>query len=127
MLYQRDTEASDEFGWAVSLDQNISDDFGVFLRYGDNDGGLNSIERLLSMGISSLAPFGRKNDQAGVGISYTHPANSDLQDEYSADVYYRLQVTEDLELSADTQLILDPSASDQDVVAVFGVRARLLY
>jgi hypothetical protein len=42
-------------------------------------------------------------------------------------VYYRVQVTEGFELSGSTQFILDPSASEQDSVAVFGVRCRLLY
>lgn len=127
MVYQRDKEDTDEFGWALSFDQNITDSYGVFLRYGDNDGGINSIDRILSMGVSCLAPFGRKNDQTGAGVSYTHPTNDDLRDEYSAEVYYRLQVTEGFQLSADAQLILDPSASDRDVEAVFGLRARLLY
>jgi Carbohydrate-selective porin, OprB family len=127
MVYERDREDQNEFGWALSFDQNITENWGVFLRYGDNDGGINSIKRILSMGVSSLAPFGRKNDQAGIGVSYTHPTDSALRDEYSADVFYRLQATEGFELSADTQVIVDPSASDQDVVAVFGVRARLLY
>jgi hypothetical protein len=127
MVYERDLEDKDEFGWALSFDQNITDQWGVFLRYGDNDGGINSIKRILSMGISSLQPFGRKNDQAGIGVSYTHPTESALRDEYSADVFYRLQVTEGFELSADAQIIADPSASNQDVVGVFGVRARLLY
>ena len=127
MVYERDLENQNEFGWALSCDQNITDNWGVYLRYGDNDGGINQIKRILSLGVSSLAPFGRKNDQCGVGVSYTHPTSDDLRDEYSADVFYRFQVTEGFELSADTQLIADPSASDKEAVAVFGLRARLLY
>jgi carbohydrate-selective porin OprB len=127
MVYERDLEDQNEFGWALSCDQNITGNWGVFLRYGDNDGGINSIKRILSVGLSSLAPFGRKNDQAGVGINYTHPTDDTLRDEYAVDIFYRFQLTEGFELSADTQLIADPSASDNDAVAVFGLRARLLY
>ncbi len=127
MVYQRDLEDANEFGWALSCDQNITESYGLFLRYGDNDGGINSIDRILSTGISCLSPFGRNSDQAGIGVSYTHPASSELRDEYSSDVYYRMQVTEGFELSADAQLILDPSNSDNDAEAVFGVRARVLY
>jgi porin len=127
MLYQRDAETADELGWSLSADQNLSDTFGVFLRYGGNDGNLNSIEDLVSAGVSFLQPFGRKNDQAGIGVSYTHPSNADLRDEYSAEVYYRVQVTEGFELSGSTQLIIDPSDSDKDAVGVFGLRARVLY
>jgi len=127
MLYYRDREAGDELGWALSFDQNLSDQYGVFLRYGGNDGDLNSIEHLVSAGLSFLKPFDRANDQAGIAASYTHPSDSDLRDEYAAEVYYRLQVAEGLQLSASAQMIVDPSAGDEDVVGVFGLRARLLY
>jgi len=128
MLYQRDSESADnEFGWSLSADQNLSEDYGVFLRYGGNDGDLNAIRHLVSAGVSFLQPFNRKNDQAGIGLSYTHPTDDDLRDEYGTEVYYRLQVTEGFELSGSAQFIIDPSASDRDEVAVFGVRARLLY
>lgn len=126
MLYQRDTESADELGWSLSADQNLSEDFGVFLRYGGNDGDINAIEHLVAVGVSFLAPFGRGNDQAGVGVSYTHPSDAALRDEYSAEAYYRVQVTEGFELSGSTQFIIDPSASDNDAAAVFGIRARLL-
>jgi hypothetical protein len=36
-------------------------------------------------------------------------------------------VTEGIELSASAQLVIDPSASDQDAVGVFGLRCRVLY
>jgi porin len=127
MFYGRDTESADEVGWSLSCDQNLTDAYGVFLRYGGNDGTINAIRHLVSTGISFLKPFGRRNDQAGIGVSYTHPTNNDLRDEYSTEVYYRLQVTEGFELSGSTQLIVNPSASPQNTEAVFGLRARLLY
>jgi porin len=127
MLYQRDAEDADEFGWSVSADQDLSAAYGVFLRYGGNDGGINPIEQLVSAGLSFLSPFGRKDDQAGVGVSYTHPSDDALRDQYSSEVYYRVQVTEGVELSGSAQLIVDPSASDQDLAAVFGLRLRVLY
>lgn len=127
MLYQRDTDDTGEFGWSLSFDQDLSDEYGVFLRYGSNDGDINAIKRILSLGVSNLMPFGRENDQTGVGVSYTHPTSDDFRGEYSAEAYYRLQVTEGFQLSFDTQFIVNPSASDQDVEAVFGLRARLLY
>jgi porin len=127
MLYYRDVQDSHEPGWALSFDQNLSDEFGVFLRCGGNDGDINSIKHLVSAGFSFLKPFDRPNDQAGIAASYTHPVDPDLRDEYAAEVYYRLQVTEGFELSGSAQLIVDPSAGDNDAVGVFGVRARLLY
>ena len=122
----------------VEMSKPDRDIYNQFLRYGGNDagagagdddgGGLNAIEHLVSGGVSFLRPFGRPNDQAGVGLSWTHPVDTDFRDEYAAEVYYRLQVTEGLEVSGSAQLILDPSANpDHDAVGVFGLRVRLLY
>ena len=128
MLYYRDAESADEIGWSFSADQNLGDDLGLFLRYGGNDQGLSSIRHLLAGGVSLLRPFGRPNDQAGLGLAWAHPADGDFRDEYSTEVFYRLRVTEGLEISASAQLILDPSANaDRDAAGVFGVRVRLLY
>jgi hypothetical protein len=127
MLYHRDAEAGSELGWSLSADQNLTDKYGVFLRYGGNDGDINSIRHIIATGFSFLRPFDRPNDQTGIAVAYTHPTDDDLRDEYSSEVYYRLQVTEGIEVSASAQLILDPSASDHDAVAVYGLRGRLLY
>jgi len=127
MVYQRDLESADEFGWSLSADQNLSDHYGVFLRYGGNDGGINAIRHLVSAGLSFLQPFGRANDQAGLAASYTHPTDNDLRDEYSGETYYRLQLTEGIELSGSAQVVVDPSAGNQDVVGVWGLRLRILY
>ncbi len=127
MVYDRDARDGNELGAALSFDQNLSDAWGVFMRYGGNDGGLNSIRHIVSGGLSWLAPFGRKNDQAGVSVSFTHPTSGDLRDEYSTDIYYRFQITEGVELSADSQVIFDPSESSRSVEAVYGLRARMLY
>ena len=127
MVYQRELDDADEFGWSVSADQDLTDRYGVFLRYGGNDAGINVINHIVSTGVSLLAPFDRGNDEAGIGFSYTRPSDDDLRDEYSSEVYYRLQLTEGIELSGSAQLILDPSASDQDAVGVFGLRTRILF
>jgi porin len=127
MIYQRDKESADEFGWSLSADQNLSEDFGVFVRYGGNDGGINAIRHLVSGGVSFLKPFGRVNDQAGVAASFTHPTGDALRDEYSGEAYYRLQLTDGVELSGSAQAIVDPSAGSQDVVGVWGLRLRVLY
>jgi porin len=127
MVYGRDRQAASEIGWSLSFDQNLTNAYGVFLRYGGNDGTINAIRHLVSAGFCFLTPFGRLNDQTGIGVSYTHPSDNTLRDEYSTEAYYRFQVSEGFELSGSTQLIFNPSASPQNAEAVFGIRARLLY
>ena len=107
--------------------QNLTDDYGVFLRYGGNDGDLNSIEHILSGGFSFLRPFARPNDQAGLALAWTKPQSDDFRDEYSGEAYYRLQLMDGIELSGSVQLIADPATGDEDWAAVYGMRLRFLY
>jgi porin len=126
-VYDRDSEAGDQFGWSISADQNLTDAYGVFLRFGYGDGGIKDVGHIVAAGFSFLSPFDRPNDQAGIAAAYTHPKDDEFRDEYSAEAYYRVQLTEGFEISGSVQLIVDPSAGDQDAVGVFGLRARLLY
>lgn len=126
--WHRDTvDAGSSNGWALSFDQDLGDTFGAFFRYGGNDGELLPIEQIASGGISLLHPFGRKHDSAGVGVSWTQPSSSDQREEYSSEVYYRLQLTQFTEFSLSAQAVFNPSASDQDTIGVFGARIRLLF
>lgn len=128
MAWQREMDHGTGTGFSVSFDQDLGRHLGAFCRYGVNDGDLNSVEHILAAGVSFLDPFGRRNDQAGIGASWTRPADDDLRDEFSAEVYYRLQITEGIELSASAQLIEQPSANEEhDEVGVFGLRVRVLY
>jgi hypothetical protein len=126
-VYQRNTDGNTGSGFALSVAQDLGPKYGVFLRYAVQNGEFKPSEQILATGLSFLRPFGRTNDQAGVGISWTRPDDHDLRDEYAGEIYYRLQLTDGIELSASTQLIKDPSDSEKDWEAVYGMRVRFLY
>jgi porin len=127
MVYTRDTEAQNTAGWSLSFDQNLGEELGVFLRYDSNDGRVSAISQLISGGVAFLKPFGRVDDQAGIGVSFAHPSNPDLRDEYSAEAYYRVQLTDFLEFSTSAQAVVHPATAAEEVIGVFGVRFRVLF
>lgn len=127
LLWNRESELGNSFGYSLSLDQNLGEKLGVFFRYGGNDGDLSAIEHIAAAGVSFLSPFDRPDDQAGIAVAWTGPSDSSLRDEYSAEVYYRMQLTEGIEFSLSAQIIVDPSASDRDMEGVYGMRMRVLY
>ena len=62
----------------------------------------------------------------GLGLSYGKPSAKGLDDQFTAELYYKMQFTKRLALTPAAQLIVNPSANpDEDVLAVFGIRARL--
>jgi porin len=49
-----------------------------------------------------------------------------LDDQYTAELFYRLQLTYNLAITPDVQLIIDPALNpDENRTWVFGLRARL--
>ena len=72
----------------------------------------------------------KKGDVLGVGFNWSRPAEDDfgpgLDDQYTAEIYYRLQVLKVLTVTPDVQLIIDPAFNPQESsIWVFGLRARL--
>ena len=67
----------------------------------------------------------RENDLMGIGISWGSPADAG-RDQYTTEVFYRIQVLPSLALTPDLQIILNPAFNpDRRVIAVLGARLRL--
>ena len=63
-----------------------------------------------------------------LGLAWGHPQDSTLRDQYVAEAFYRMYLTPQIHLTPDFQLIINPSLNpDEDVVAVFGLRLRVLF
>jgi len=122
-----------KYGFGVSFDQELADDFGIFARLGWNDGRTESfcfteIDRTASFGLSLQGNrWGRKNDNVGLagavnGISGVHAAylaagglGFQLGDgalnygyEEIVETYYRYQLRPGIHFSVDFQGINNP-------------------
>ena len=118
-------------GWVVLFNYSASindDTLMPFIRGGyANDGG-TLLERSVSAGLGYNTVGGR--DQLGVAANWGRP-NEDsfgpgLDDQYTFEVYYRLQVTDQFALTPDVQYIVDPAQNPtEDSLWIVGLRARL--
>ena len=62
----------------------------------------------------------------GVGLSWGKPHDDSLRDQYTAELFYRFQIAENLAVTPDIQFIIDPAINpDNDFIVVFGSRAGL--
>ncbi|MBT8407086.1 MAG: carbohydrate porin, partial [Deltaproteobacteria bacterium] len=66
----------------------------------------------------------------GFGANWGEPNDalfgSDLDDQRTIEVYYRLQVTKEIAITPDVQLLINPALNpEEDTIWVFGLRARL--
>jgi high affinity Mn2+ porin len=142
-----------KYGVAVSVDQELTDSLGAFLRASFNDGknetwAFTEIDRSLAFGlVQSGAPWKRPADEAGAalvvdGLAPWHRRYLEaggygflLGDgalrygpEVEGDVYYRAQVTPEIAFSGVYQPIVNPGYNrDRGPVHVFSGRVRVAF
>jgi len=113
-------------GFDLSFDQRMGEHWIPFFRYGYGKGNINGIDQMISTGVGWEGPLITQSDVWGIAASWGHPDEGDLDDQYAAEVFYRLQVSPDNQLTLGYQVIVDPVFDpDRDVVGVFEVRWRI--
>ena len=100
----------------------------AFLRYSYSSRAVTTVRQMVATG-GGISPFpdGRP-DLVGLSLAWGQPSVSAARDQYVIEAFYRVQLTPELQLTPDIQLIIAPSFNpDQDLIAVFGLRARLIF
>ena len=131
---EREEQVVDD-GWGamLSVTKSISEKWLLFVRGGYAKDGGSLLERSVSIG-GGYTPAGLvalgANDQLGFGVNWGRPNTAvfgdDLNDQYSIEGYYRWQMTKELAITPDVQLLINPALNpDEDTIWVFGLRARV--
>ena len=114
-------------GWgvAVTAQKFICEKWLPFFRFGYSDGDAALMQTTFSTGLG----LQRENrDVFGVGVSWGSPAAGGLRDQFTSEVFYRVQLTQFLAITPDVQLIVDPALNPTaDVLALFGIRLRAAF
>jgi porin len=119
-------------GWTLSYARFIDDKYMPFLRIGDSDGGGGALlEKMVTVGLGIYSSD--TNHLFGIGISYGEASEdpiggfgSDLDPQYTAEVFYRFQLSQHFAITPDLQWIVDPVLyPEEDSIYVAGVRVRL--
>lgn len=113
-------------GFTLSIDQHVGEHFIPFFRAGAGEGNINGIEYMVSGGVGWQGKLITDSDVWGAGAAWGRPSDGDLDDQYAAEVFYRLQVSPDNQLTVGYQVIVDPSFDPEShVVGVFEMRWRI--
>jgi porin len=68
----------------------------------------------------------RYRDLLGFAAAWNDPAVAGLSDQTTLEAFYRYQFSNNIAITADAQLLLNPSLNpSEDQIAVFGLRARV--
>lgn len=121
-------QVSDGWGAAFSFSRLFDETWEPFCRAGYADEGGALWERSVSVGLGYHTLKG--SAVLGVGLNWSRPSEdtlgADLDDQYTAEIYFRWQILKILTITPDVQVLFDPALNpDENVIAVFGIRARI--
>ncbi len=101
-----------------------------YLRAGFSDGGGAVWEKTVCAGVGYN--LNKKGDMAAVGLSWGKPSEkkygADLKDPYTTELFYRFNITDNITLTPDVQVLFNPANNpDKKTIPVFGLRARVTF
>lgn len=121
-------QVSDGWGAAFSFSQLFGETWEPFFRAGYADEGGALWERSVSAGLGYHIQ--KRSAVLGAGLNWGRPSEdtlgADLNDQYTAEIYFRWQPLKILTITPDAQVIFDPALNPgENMIAVFGIRARI--
>jgi porin len=128
---QRDKSGiADGWGAVLSITKTVKEKWLPFMRAGYSEDGGSILKRSISAGLGYQP--NKRGDQFGIGANWGKPNDdllgSGLNDQYAFEAYYRLQITKELAITPDIQLLIDPALNpDKGEIWVFGLRARYAF
>ena len=97
-----------------------------FFRYGYASGGATQLEHFVSAGLGIEDVLGYSNDVIAMSVAWGRPSNSQFREQYGAEIFYRMQITPNLALTPDLQLVVNPATNaNADYLGITSIRARL--
>lgn len=119
-------------GWGAnfSTTTTVADKWLPFLRGGWSKDGGSLLEASVSTGFGYKSPG--SSDLLALGLNWGRP-NADtfgpgLDDQFTAELFYRWQTAQHLQLTPSIQLLANPALNpNEDLIALFGLRARLIF
>lgn len=114
--------------WLLSFQQELSPKLAAFFRIGTGDGRRTAVQQSLATGIVVTQFLGYNNDWFGAGFMWQDPSDNTRADDYGMEMFWRLQLTENIQFTPDVQLYFDPSRNpNRDIEAAFGLRLGIYF
>ena len=88
----------------------------------------SSIKRVASVGLVHVRPFGRQGDMFGASFTLTDPSHSARHHESLFETFYRVRLTQSMELGPDLEVSIHPTSSPNEyTTALLGIRGRFIF
>ena len=119
-----DGSRPEDYGGAFSAAWFVDNKWMPFFRAGAAKGTAALYQRSVSAG---LGYYGRNTDLAGLGLNWAEARGVD-GDQFTLEAFYRFSISPGLQITPSVQLISNPLLNpDQDSIALFGLRTRIVF
>jgi porin len=115
-------------GVGFGSDYEFKNGWTMLGRLGAGTDAGTSIKRVFDAGIANIRPFGRRGDMFGAAINITDPSHGAKHHESLFETFYRVRVTQSLELGPDLEVTVHPTNSVRAYTsALLGIRMRVIF
>ena len=119
-----DAGVPESWGFTTGMNWTFDNTWMPFFRAGWSDGEAPLMNATATLGL--LHYRANRSDLVGFAGNWGDPADDALDDQYTAELFYRFQIAQNLAITPHVQLIVDPALNpDEDYIWIGGLRMRL--
>lgn len=121
------TAVEESWGFTVAANWTSEDKLWMpFLRSGWSEGSAPLMNATATIGL--LHYIAHRSDLVGVGANWGNPSDTSLRHQYTGELFYRVQLAQNLAITPSIQWLIDPALNpDENMITVFGLRARMAF
>ncbi len=121
---REDAGISSSHGIAIGANKTWNETWMLFGRLGWSDGTAPIYNKTATLGVGRL--IRQWSDVFGIGVNWGQPPNDSLPVQWTTEIFYRMQLSQNLQLTPSLQYLKDPALNSvNSSVWVFGLRMRL--
>ncbi len=113
----------EDYGAVFSAAWFVDNRWVPFLRAGVSKGTAALYDASVSVGVGY---FNQHRDLMAIGLNWGSPGDDSLDDQFTAEAFYRFQASQNFAITLDGQVIVNPALNPgESAIGVVGVRARV--
>lgn len=128
-MWRDDTKSlGSGYGGGFGFEHEFHNGWAPFGKYAMATERGTSIKQADTIGLAQVHPFRRKGDMFGIAFNYTEPTRTGLHHESLFESFYRLRLTQSMEIGPDIEVSIHPTnASKAYTTTLLGLRMRIIF
>ena len=123
---REDDGVPESYGFSLGANWTWDNDFMLFGRVGFSDGAAPLYDKTATLG--GLWRFEERSDLLGFGVNWGNPSDDSLRSQWTTEVFYRFQLTENIAVTPSIQWVVNLALDEsEDQLVIGGLRTRFSF